>query len=81
MDRLDQVELVPFRAAIAANVDSVMTAHVTVPRHRARPQRPPASHPKSSPDLLKDELGFKGLVVTDALDMGALTRVFPARHR
>jgi beta-N-acetylhexosaminidase len=76
MDRLNKVELVPFRAAIAAGVDSVMTAHVTVPAIEPDPNRPASVSSKVVTGLLKDQLGFKGLVVTDALDMGALTRVF-----
>jgi beta-N-acetylhexosaminidase len=76
MDRLNKVELVPFRAAIAAGVASVMTAHVTVPAIEPDPNRPASVSSKVVTGLLKDQLGFKGLVVTDALDMGALTRVF-----
>ena len=76
VDRLDKVELVPFRAAIAANVDSVMTAHVTVPSIEPDPNRPASVSSKVITGVLKDQLGFKGLVVTDALDMGALMRVF-----
>jgi len=76
VDRLNSVELVPFRAAIAANVDSVMTAHVTVPSIEPDPNRPASVSSKVVTGILKDQLGFKGLVVTDALDMGALTRVF-----
>jgi beta-N-acetylhexosaminidase len=74
-ERLDAVELVPFRAAIAAGVDSVMVGHMTVPS--IDPSGRPASI--SAPvitGLLKHDLGFKGLVVTDALDMGALTSFF-----
>jgi beta-N-acetylhexosaminidase len=76
IDRLNQVELVPFRAAIAANVDSVMIAHITVPSIEPDPNRPASVSAKVITGVLKDQLGFKGLVVTDALDMGALTRVF-----
>jgi beta-N-acetylhexosaminidase len=74
-ERLDSVELVPFRAAIAAGVDSVMVAHVTVPA--VEPEERPASiSERVVTGLLKRELGFNGIVVTDALDMGALTRFF-----
>jgi beta-N-acetylhexosaminidase len=76
VDRLDKVELVPFRAAIAANVDAVMTAHVTVPSIEPDPNRPASVSSQVITGMLKDQLGFKGLVVTDALDMGALMRVF-----
>ncbi|AXC10336.1 Beta-hexosaminidase [Acidisarcina polymorpha] len=77
LDRLNSVELVPFRAAIAAGVDSVMIAHITVPSIEPDPNRPASISSNVVTELLKQKLGFQGLVVTDALDMGALTRVFP----
>ncbi len=77
VDRLNSVELVPFRAAIAANVDSVMLAHTTVPSVEPDPNHPASISSNVVTGLLKDQLGFKGLVVTDALDMGGLMRVFP----
>ena len=77
MERLNRVELVPFRDAIKAGVDAVMTAHITVPAIESDPDKPASISSKVVTGLLKDQLGFKGLVVTDALDMGALTRVFP----
>jgi beta-N-acetylhexosaminidase len=76
IDRLNTVELVPFRAAIAAGVDSVMLAHITVPALEPDPNRPASISSNVVTGLLKDQLGFHGLIVTDALDMGALTRVF-----
>lgn len=76
MERLNRVELVPFRDAIKAGVDSVMTAHITVPAIEPDPNKPASVSSNVITGLLKDQLGFKGLVVTDALDMGALTRVF-----
>ena len=76
-ERLDKLELIPFRDAIAAGVDSVMIAHITVPAVEPDPDKPASISSKVITGLLKGELGFRGLVVTDALDMGALTRVFP----
>jgi beta-N-acetylhexosaminidase len=76
IDRLNTIELVPFRAAIAAGVDSVMLAHITVPALEPDPNRPASISSNVVTGLLKDQFGFHGLVVTDALDMGALTRVF-----
>ncbi len=76
-ERLDKLELVPFRDAIAAGVDSVMVAHITVPAIEPDLNRPASISSNVITKLLKDEMGFHGLVVTDALDMGALTRVFP----
>ena len=76
VDRLNTVELVPFRAAIAAGVDSVMIGHISVPSIEPDPNRPASISSLVVTGLLKKQLGFHGLVVTDALDMGALTRVF-----
>jgi len=74
--RLDTLELVPFRAAIAAHVDSVMMAHITVPSIEPDIKRPASISSNTVTRLLKEQLGFKGLVVTDALDMGGLMSVF-----
>jgi beta-N-acetylhexosaminidase len=76
MDRLNALELVPFRIAIAAGVDSVMTAHVTVPAIEPDPNVPASVSANVVTGVLRDKLGFKGLVVTDALDMGALMQAF-----
>jgi beta-N-acetylhexosaminidase len=76
VDRLNSLELVPFRDAIAAGVDSVMIGHISVPAIEPDPNRPASISSLVITGLLKKQLGFKGLVVTDALDMGALTRVF-----
>jgi len=76
MERLNRVELVPFRDAIKAGVDSVMTAHITVPAIETDPNKPASISTNVITGLLKEQLGFKGLVVTDALDMGALTHAF-----
>jgi len=73
--RLDAVELVPFRAAIAAGVDSVMTAHVAVPA-LAPADVPATLSPAILTDLLRNQMGFQGLVVTDALDMGSIANGF-----
>jgi beta-N-acetylhexosaminidase len=71
--RLDQVELVPFRAAIRAGVDAVMVGHISFPA--LEPDGLPATlSPRVIRDLLKGELGFQGVVVTDAIDtMKAIT--------
>jgi beta-N-acetylhexosaminidase len=73
---LDSIELPPFRQAIAAGVDSVMVAHVTVPALDADPNHVATISPTVVSDLLEKQLGFKGLVVTDALDMAGLTHLF-----
>ena len=76
MERLNMVELVPFRGAIAAGVDSVMVGHLIVPAVEPDPNRPASVSAHVIKDLLQGQLGFKGLVVTDGLDMAGLTHVF-----
>ena len=72
--RLEAVELVPFRAAAAAGVASVMTAHVLV---EAIDPRRPATFSPDVLAILREELGFGGLVVTDDLEMGAVAGRMP----
>jgi len=60
-------ELVPFVAAIEAGVASIMTSHIVVPA--LDPDRPATLSPVVLTDLLRGELGFEGVIVTDALDM------------
>src|SRR5438309_10538884 len=74
--RLNSVELPPFRQAIAAGVDSVMVAHVTVPALDSDPNHVATISPAVVSDLLEKDLGFRGLIVTDALDMAGLTHLF-----
>jgi len=71
--RLEAVELVPFRAAIAAGVGSIMTGHLNVPALDPDPNTPATLSPRILTDLLRKQLGFEGLVVTDAMDMGGIT--------
>jgi beta-N-acetylhexosaminidase len=74
--RLDAVELPPFKRAIDAGVDTVMVAHVTVPALDSEPNRVATTSRAIVDGLLKEEMGFKGIVVTDALDMAGLTRLY-----
>jgi beta-N-acetylhexosaminidase len=78
MARLKSVELPPFQKAIEAGVDSVMVAHVSVPALDADPNHVATTSPAIVTGLLKNQLGFKGIIVTDALDMAALTRLYAA---
>lgn len=73
-DRLDALELEPFRTAIAAGVDAVMTAHLCIP---ALDERHPATLSGSTlTGLLRQQMGFDGLIVTDALVMGAIDTAY-----
>jgi beta-N-acetylhexosaminidase len=73
---LESIELPPFKQAIGAGVDSVMVAHVTVPALDSDPNHVATISPNVVSDLLEKQLGFKGIVVTDALDMAGLTHLF-----
>ena len=75
-ERLDTVELPPFRRAIQAGVDSVMVTHVTVPALDPEPDHVATTSPAIVTGLLKNQMGFRGIVVTDALDMAGLTRLY-----
>jgi beta-N-acetylhexosaminidase len=70
-DRLRAVELVPFRAAIEADVASIMTAHILIPA--LDENRPATLSPRVVDDLLKKELGYTGLVLSDDLEMRAIS--------
>jgi beta-N-acetylhexosaminidase len=70
---LERVELAPFRAAIAAGASTIMTGHLAVPALEPDPNVPATMSPKITTDLLRGQMGFNGLVVTDALEMGGVT--------
>jgi beta-N-acetylhexosaminidase len=74
--RLNAVELPPFQRAIQAGVDAVMVAHVTVPSLDAEPNRVATTSKAIVSGLLEEEMGFHGIVVTDAIDMAGLTRIY-----
>src|SRR5213595_353258 len=71
--RLDQLELVPFRAAISEQVDSIMTGHLNVPALEPDPNAPATLSHNILTNLLRNQLGYQGLIVTDAMDMGGIT--------
>jgi beta-N-acetylhexosaminidase len=76
LDIVRTVDLPPFRKAIDAGVDAVMTAHIRVPALDPDPNLVATTSPAIVTGLLKNELGFKGIVVTDGLDMAGLTRLY-----
>ena len=71
---LDAIELVPFRAAIAANVPAIMSAHIRIPVLDPTPDLPVTLSSRVMTDLVRTQLGFGGLLITDDLEMGALTQ-------
>ncbi len=72
-ERLESLELVPFRAAIAAGAESIMTGHLSIPALESDPDTPATLSSNILTGLLRKELGYQGLVVTDAMDMGGIT--------
>jgi beta-N-acetylhexosaminidase len=70
---LDAIELTPFRSAIQSDVAAIMTAHVSYPALDNVPERPASLSPAIVTGLLRNELGFNGLVLTD--DMGAMQAI------
>ena len=73
--RLDRVELPPFRAAIAAGVPAIMLAHLIVPALEPTPGLPASLSRRIATDLLRRDLGFAGIAITDDLEMGALATI------
>jgi beta-N-acetylhexosaminidase len=76
LNRLEKVELYPFARAIEAGVEAVMTAHLYVPALDPTPGLPATLSPLILTNLLRREMGFNGLIVTDAMGMGGVTRNF-----
>ncbi|HEY9071408.1 MAG TPA: glycoside hydrolase family 3 N-terminal domain-containing protein, partial [Candidatus Ozemobacteraceae bacterium] len=75
-ERLLSFELAPFKAAIDAGIDAVMTAHVFFPAFEPAPNLPATLSEAVLTGLLRRELGFGGLLITDDLEMGAITEAF-----
>jgi beta-N-acetylhexosaminidase len=74
LERLNAVELEPFRAAMAAGADGIMTAHVYVPALEPRADVPATLSRSVLSGVLRERLGYHGLILTDALDMDAIKR-------
>jgi len=72
--RMDSVELRPFQAAIDAGMGAVMTAHISVPSLNGGVREPSTLSPMVLTTVLRDEMGFDGLIFTDAMDMSAIAR-------
>ena len=73
---LESVELPPFQTAIKAGVDAILVAHIVVPALDPDPNHVATISPAIVTDLLQKQMGFKGLVITDALDMNGLTKLY-----
>ncbi|MCG8374480.1 MAG: glycoside hydrolase family 3 protein, partial [Balneolales bacterium] len=75
-NRLDSLELIPFRAAIEQGVPSVMSAHISFPKISNQPEIPGTLDPSILGDILIDSLNFEGVVVTDGLEMSGISSKF-----
>lgn len=78
IEQMDTLELYPFKALIKAGVQSVMVAHLAVPALETEPNIPTTLSYNTITNLLKNQLGFKGLVFTDALNMQGVAKWFPS---
>ncbi|WP_313190790.1 glycoside hydrolase family 3 N-terminal domain-containing protein [Sphingobacterium sp.] len=75
--RLDSLEMYPFRQLIKDGAPSVMVAHMNIPALDNTPNIPSSISKKVVTDIIRKELGFKGLTVTDAMDMNGVKKFFP----
>ena len=76
-ERLDSLEEYPFREAIKAGISGVMIAHMAIPALDTTKNLPSTLSRKIVTNILKDSLGFKGLVVSDAMEMKGVVKYFP----
>ncbi|MCP4442258.1 MAG: serine hydrolase [Aureispira sp.] len=76
LKRLDSIELYPFRNLIQQKVQSIMVAHLNIPALDTTANTPITLSPKAVQGLLKDSMGFEGLIFTDALNMHGVTKYF-----
>ncbi|MFC4077028.1 beta-N-acetylhexosaminidase [Salinithrix halophila] len=74
--RLNRVELVPFKSAIREGVDAVMSAHITFPSIDDTPGLPGTLSKKVLTGLLREKLGYDGVIMTDDMEMGAIVENF-----
>lgn len=72
--RMDSVELRPFQEAIDAGMGAIMTAHISVPSLNGGVREPATLSPLVLTDVLRGDMGFEGIVFTDAMDMSAISR-------
>lgn len=78
LERLEKIEIAPFKALMNKGVGGVMVAHLYVPSLENEKGIPASISKKIVTGLLKEKLGYKGLIITDALNMGAVANKFKA---
>ncbi len=76
-EQLDSLELYPFREIFKAGIGSVMVAHLSVPVIDDRKNRPTSVSNKTITQLMREEMGYKGLTFTDALEMKGVAKYYP----
>lgn len=76
-ERIDSLELAPFKAMIRQGIGSIMVAHLHIPSIDDRPNRPTTLSKTAVTDILRNELAFNGLIFTDAMEMKGVTKHFP----
>jgi beta-N-acetylhexosaminidase len=75
-NRLQKIELYPFKRLIAAKIPAIMIGHLEIPAFEEQKNIPSSLSKKIVTDLLQKELSFTGLIITDALDMNAVTQYY-----
>ncbi len=80
MDRLAAVELVPFRRGIEAGADAVMIAHISLPAIMPADGLPATVSPDVIQGLLREQLGYGGVVISDCMEMDAITKTVGAEQ-
>uniref|UniRef100_UPI00262033CF glycoside hydrolase family 3 protein n=1 Tax=uncultured Mucilaginibacter sp. TaxID=797541 RepID=UPI00262033CF len=76
-ERLDTLEMYPFKEAIKAGISGIMVAHMNIPALDTTAHLPSTLSRPIVTDILKDQLGFKGLIVSDAMEMKGVVKYFP----
>jgi beta-N-acetylhexosaminidase len=76
-ERLEQIELYPFRQAVNAGVHAIMVSHLEVPALDPNPRTPATLSPLIVTGLLRERMGFQGLIISDAMEMGGITTLYP----
>ena len=80
-EELNQTELYPFKKLIEQGVDSVMVGHLAVPALSGEPALPATLSARIIKGVLREELGFKGVVISDALNMHSVSKIYPEKGR
>lgn len=75
LEQLEGADIIPFKKAVEENADLIMVGHISVPNVTGN-NAPSSVSPVVIKDMLRGQLGYKGIIITDALNMGALTELY-----